>query len=112
MYDDIFDMIKHHVSILKDEISQYFLDVQEFEKYYFFIRSSFMLFISNLLSEDNLVEEQFIDLVNDGDAKYSFHEMFCCDFWIQMAPLYPDVAKIALKLLIPFPTTYECEKGF
>ena len=75
MYDNIFDVMKHHVSILKDEISRYFLDLQECEKYYPFIRNPFILFFSNLLSEDNLVEEQFIDLVNDGDAKCSFRKM-------------------------------------
>ena len=59
-----------------------------------------------------MVQEQFIDLVNDGDAKFVFREMCCSDFWIQMAEPYPAVAKKALKLLIPFPTTYECEKAF
>ena len=50
--------------------------------------------------------------MNYGNAKCAFHEMCCCDFWTQMAISYPDVAKMALKLLIPFPTTYECKKVF
>ena len=29
-----------------------------------------------------------------------------------MAKTYPDISKIALKVLIPFPTTYECESAF
>ena len=41
-----------------------------------------------------------------------FCEMCCSDFWIQMAILYPNVAKMALKLLIPFPPTNKCKKGF
>ena len=59
-----------------------------------------------------MVQEQFVVLVNDRNAKCSFREMCCSDVWIQMATSYPDVAKMALKLLISFPTTYECEKAF
>jgi len=29
-----------------------------------------------------------------------------------MAQTYPDISKMALKILIPFPTTYECESAF
>ena len=29
-----------------------------------------------------------------------------------MAPTYSDISKMALKVLIPFPTTYECESAF
>ena len=68
--------------------------------------------VGDLLSEDNSVQEQFIDLVNDGDAKCSFCEICCGDFWIQMAMSYPDAAMMALKLLIPFPTTCRCKKVF
>ena len=110
--DDILEVMKRHVSILREDISRYFSDVLEFEKYYRFIHNPFVLSVSDLPSQENLVQEQFIDLVNVGDAKFVFREMCCRDFWIQMAEPYPAVAKMALKLLIPFPTTYECEKAF
>jgi len=29
-----------------------------------------------------------------------------------MAQTYPDISKIALKVLIPFPITYECESAY
>ena len=38
--------------------------------------------------------------------------MTCSDFWIRMSNSYPDVAKLALKIIIPFATTYECERSF
>ena len=60
--------MKHHGSILRDEISRYFPDLLEFEKYYHFI-NPLVLSVSDLPSEDSLVQAQFIDLVNDGDAK-------------------------------------------
>ena len=68
--------------------------------------------VGDLLSQDNLLQEQFIDLVNDGNARRLFSEKSCSDFWIKMAQTYPDISKMALKVLIPFPTTYECESAF
>ena len=87
--------MKHHVSILSDKISRYFPDLLELQKYYSFINNPFVLSVSDLSSEDNLVQEQFIDLVNDGDAKCAFCEMCCSDFWIQKAMSYrKDNSKI------------------
>ena len=51
-------------------------------------------------------------MANDGSAKNLHREMCCSDFWIAMAQTYPDLAKMALKVLIPFATTYECEADF
>ena len=39
-------------------------------------------------------------------------EMCCSDFWTAMIQTYPDLAKMALKVLIPFATTYECQAAF
>ena len=39
-------------------------------------------------------------------------KMCCSDFWIAMTQNYSDLAKMALKVLIPFATTYECEAAF
>src|SRR6218665_1178598 len=106
--DDMLEVMKQHVSIL----CHYFPDLVRFEKYYRFINSPFALSISDLRSEDSSIQEQFIDLINDGGAKHVFSEMCCSDFWIEMAQSYPDVAQMALRVLIPFATTYECETAF
>ena len=50
--------------------------------------------------------------MNDGNARRLFSEKSCSYFWIEMAQTYPDISKMALKVLIPFPTTYECESAF
>ena len=80
MDDNIPDMMKQHLLTLSDKISRYFPDLLEFQKYYPFINNPFILSVSNLPSEDNLVQEQFIDLMNDGDAIYAFCKMCCSDF--------------------------------
>ena len=38
--------------------------------------------------------------------------MFCSDLLIEMAQAYPDVARMTLKVLTPFATTYESEAAF
>ncbi|GBP86813.1 Zinc finger BED domain-containing protein 5 [Eumeta japonica] len=34
------------------------------------------------------------------------------DFWCRIRDEYPMLGKIALNILLPFPTTYLCETGF
>ncbi|GBP10141.1 Zinc finger BED domain-containing protein 5 [Eumeta japonica] len=34
------------------------------------------------------------------------------DFWCRIRDEYPMLAKMALNILLPFPTTYLCEIGF
>ena len=50
-------------------------------------------------------------MVNDRIANVH-REMCCSDFWIAMIQNYPDLAKMAQKVLIPFATTYESEASF
>ena len=33
-------------------------------------------------------------------------------FWIKVMGEYPEIANIALKSLLPYPTSYLCEAGF
>ena len=68
--------------------------------------------INDLPSDNNVVQEQFIDLLKDGGAKYVFTKMCCSDFWIKMSHYCPDVAKMALNVIVPFATTYDCETSF
>ncbi|XP_029638090.1 protein ZBED8-like [Octopus sinensis] len=110
--DDIVELMKQYVSIPGREISFYFSDLHNFDKYSRFIRNPFVLSVSDLPTEDNLIQEQFIDLVDNGGAIFFFRKMYCSDFGIEMARSYPDVAKMALKVLMPFPSTYECEMRF
>ena len=104
--------MKRHISILGEEIRQHFPDLEDFWKYCRFVNNHFGTSVSDLPSQDsNLLQEQFIDLVNDGNARRLFSEKSCSDFGIEMVQTYPDLSKMALKVLIPFPTTYECESA-
>jgi len=41
-----------------------------------------------------------------------FHTTNLQMFWMKVLPEYPDLAKKALKTLLPFPTSCLCESGF
>ena len=110
--EGILEVMACHISILREEIRHYFPDLEDFERYCRFVSDPFGTSVGDLPSQDILLQEQFIDLVNDGNARRLFSEKSCSDFWIEMAQSYPDISKMALKVLIPFPTTYECESAF
>ena len=97
--------MKRHISILGEEIRQYFLDLGDFQKYCRFVNKPFGTSVGDLSSQDNLLQKQFIDLVNDGNARSLISEKSCSDFWIEMAQTNPDILKMAMEVLIPFPTT-------
>ena len=101
--------MKRSISILAEEIRHY---LENFQKYCCSVNNPFGTSVGNVPSQDNLLQKQFIDLVNDGYAESLFSEKSCSGFWIEMVQTYPDISKMALKLLIPFPTTYECECAF
>ncbi|XP_014771691.1 zinc finger BED domain-containing protein 5 [Octopus bimaculoides] len=109
---DILDIIKQHVLVLHAEIQRYFPDLQNLEKVHYFITNPFAISVVDVPLEDYVIQEQFIDLLIDRGAKNAFRNMCCSEFWIEMTLSYPDVAKLALKFIVPFATTYECETAF
>ena len=108
----VLKVMKRHISILGEEIWHYFPNLEDFQKYCRFVNNPFGTSVGHQPSQDNLLQEQFIDLVNEGNVRRLFGEKPCSDFWIKMAQTYPDISKMALKVLIPFPTTYEVNLHF
>ncbi|KAK4325525.1 hypothetical protein Pmani_003873 [Petrolisthes manimaculis] len=58
------------------------------------------------------VQDEFLDLKHDSAAKDLYEEKSLNVFWCSMHQSYPKVSEIALRLLLPFSTTYLCESGF
>uniref|UniRef100_A0A665UE29 HAT C-terminal dimerisation domain-containing protein n=1 Tax=Echeneis naucrates TaxID=173247 RepID=A0A665UE29_ECHNA len=51
-----------------------------------------------------------VDIASDGDLKMSLKQQPLTDFWAHLLPEHPKLA--ALKVLMPFPATYNSEVGF
>uniref|UniRef100_A0A3P9HF94 DUF4371 domain-containing protein n=1 Tax=Oryzias latipes TaxID=8090 RepID=A0A3P9HF94_ORYLA len=56
--------------------------------------------------------DSLVDIASDRTLKKTFREKGLTDFWLHIQPEHPQLADSALKLLMPFPTTHNCEVGF
>jgi hypothetical protein len=56
-------------------------------------------------------QEELIEMINDTGTKSEFFPFLETQFWVRRLLDYPTLAKTVLKILLPFPTTYECEVG-
>ncbi len=57
------------------------------------------------------VQDEFLDLKHDFAAIDFYEEKSLNAFWCSMHQSYPKFSEIALRLLLPFSTTYLCESG-
>ena len=58
------------------------------------------------------LQEEAIDLKCDSCAKTNFEAMSFEFFWVKYHPIYREVGEEALRLMVPFSSTYLCEVGF
>ena len=67
------------------------------------------LVVSDILDE---LQDHFYDLQNDSSARDVFQEMALSQLWFAMREFFPQVSKLAFRILLPFATTYLCESDF
>jgi hypothetical protein len=59
------------------------------------------------------LQDKLLELAADDGLKMVFETMTSlASFWIHVKAEYPELAEIALKALLPFPSSYLCETGF
>ncbi len=56
--------------------------------------------------------DSLVDIASAGTLRATFREKNLTDFWVHIQPEHLELADAALKLLMPLPTTYNCEVGF
>ncbi|XP_042241735.1 zinc finger BED domain-containing protein 5-like [Homarus americanus] len=78
---------------------------------YRWVRNPFSatLDVSSLPDE---VQEEFLDQRNDSPARDLFQEKSVTQFWCAMHQSYSKVNMLALRVLLPFASTYLYEAGF
>jgi hypothetical protein len=57
-------------------------------------------------------ENGLIEISTDSALKLQFKENSLANFWLHVRTDCPELPYKALKVVIPFPTTYLCEKAF
>ena len=91
------------------EFEHYFPELEEEEAILARNPCSNSLDVSDIFYE---MQEQFIELKNDSTARDIYHEKSLSQFWCDMTESYPQISKLAFRTLLPFATTYLCERDF
>lgn len=96
------------ISRLQSAIQHYFpsLSVDE----YIWVINPFGMHENLSLTTDE--EEELIDLRNDKFYQSCFSETNLDEFWLSCKKIYPIIGMKAIKILIPFATSWLCEFGF
>jgi len=109
---------------LSDKDSKYFIqhmgDMQRSFRDYFpvpdisrnWIRQPFEIDIHQINGLTSLEEDSLVEMSTDTSLKMQFNQKSLEHFWLHVRKDYPQLSSKALKVLIPFPTTYLCEKAF
>ena len=67
------------------------------------------LVVSDILDE---LQDHFYDLQNDSSARDVFQEIALSQLRFAMHEFFPQAYKLAIRILLPFTTTYLCESDF
>lgn len=96
-----------HLSSLNEHFAEYFPENQE---QYDWVRNPFQSTPPSTLSTAE--EEQLIELSCDSSLKLQYDKDKLLEFWSSVSPEYRAISTAALKVLLPFATSYLCETGF
>ncbi|CAH2226763.1 jg14191, partial [Pararge aegeria aegeria] len=105
---DTTNKISNHLQQLTDEFQRYFPNSCD-NNIYRLATDPFHVDIDAL---PDMFQEQALEIKNDSAAKYDFEKMDKALFWVKYLKVYPSIAEEALKLFLPFSSTYLCEKAF
>ena len=102
--------VEFHLKQLKLEFERYFPDLDNTEfPIWKMTRNPFR--VAQDILPDNL-QEEFLELKCNSTAKDDFQVMPLNDFWPKYMHIYKNVGSAALRILLPFSSTYICESGF
>ena len=64
------------------------------------------------MDENDQTKDDLVEMRASKKIKMEFDSMHLATFWCVQLEMFPQLAKGALKILVPFATTYLCETGF
>ncbi|XP_066969131.1 SCAN domain-containing protein 3-like [Macrobrachium rosenbergii] len=99
--------IMDHLSQLDDEFRCYFPDLSP--QHAGLAKNPFLCQVDDVLED---AQGEFIELIHDSTAKNVFPSNSLSSFWCSMMESYPKISDLAVRVLLPFASTYLCESGF
>ncbi|KAF2343754.1 hypothetical protein FHG87_025490 [Trinorchestia longiramus] len=106
---DVTKEVFSHLYSLAEEFMHDFPDVSMENFLWTLVQNPFNTDVELLLES---LQEEAIDLKCDSCAKRDFETMKLEEFWVKYLPMYPKVGEEALRVILPFSSTYLCEAGF
>lgn len=108
--DNVAVDITAHLNSLRENFETYFLEEMENYSQKIWIVDPFQSNITSNLSTK--AHEELIDLSEDFSLRRNFNRSKIIDkFWLSVEEKYPTISTDALKTLLPFLSSYLCEKG-
>ena len=69
-------------------------------------------FQSRLMNENDQTKDDLVEMRANKKIKMEFHSMHLATFCCAQLEMFSQLAKSALKILVPSATTYLCKTGF
>ncbi|XP_075325271.1 LOW QUALITY PROTEIN: zinc finger BED domain-containing protein 5-like [Odontesthes bonariensis] len=108
--DSVRDNVIAHLVSLRQQLREYFPVTPKENNW---MRNPFNIETSDMPTDLTVAEqESLIELSCDETLKCNFKKQSLVDFWIQQHGEYSVLSDNAVRVLLPFATTYLCEKGF
>ncbi|GBM34224.1 Zinc finger BED domain-containing protein 5 [Araneus ventricosus] len=105
---EIRDGIKTHLSSLQQSLSDYFPNLENQDHW---VQNPFKI-KEKPQGFHSMNYENLIELSSDTQLEAKFRTVSLTIFWSDVFIEYPNLAKQAIRILLPFATTYLCEAGF
>ena len=110
----VMPIIVAHLDNLRKKMKHYFGESLDGPNPFHWIVSPFTISTEALNSVflPLSVVEQLLDISTNIALKALFPTVSLADFWSRLLQTYPAAAQYAIKLLLPFASTWSCETGF
>jgi hypothetical protein len=105
--NEVLEFFIQHLQALRYSFREYFPPRDESKNW---IKVSFNVEIHKLMGLTAAEENVLIEISTDSALKLQFKENSLANFWLHARTDYSELSYKALKVLIPFPTTYVSEK--
>jgi zinc finger BED domain-containing protein 5/7/8/9 len=109
MDNEVSENMKKHMVDMRQQLTKYFPENDHNEQNDW-IHDPFKNDIA--LHLPNVDQEKLLELSCDSTLKSEFKSRLLIEFWLCALKEYPNLATRAITVLIPFATTYLCERGF
>ncbi|XP_063902632.1 zinc finger BED domain-containing protein 5-like [Zophobas morio] len=105
----VFVTIENHLAMLAKNFKKYFFADENLLAGYDWVRDPFQNTPDGLSTPE---EEIFIDFTASGEIKRQFSNKPLFEFWASLDNEFSALKTRALRILLPFSTSYLCETGF